>query len=62
MCWQSDFDALVWQNNMKLLIEPATLSKSRAGRFTTDQILSMLDSDNENELLNGVDYASDEIA
>ena len=47
---------------MKLSIEPATPSKSRAGRFTTDHVLSMLDSDNENELLNGVDYPSDEIA
>ena len=39
---------------MKVSIEPATPSKSRAGRFTTAQVLSMLDSDNENELLNGV--------
>ena len=47
---------------MKLSIEPATANKSRAGRFTTDHVLSMLDLDNENELLNGVDYPSDEIA
>ena len=47
---------------MKLSIEPATPSKSRAGRFTTDHVLPMLHSDNENELLNGVDYSSDEIA
>ena len=47
---------------MKRSIEPATPSTSRAGRFTTAQVLSMLDSDNENELLNDVDYASDEIA
>ena len=47
---------------MKLSIEPATPSKSRAGRFTTDHVLSMLDSDNENELLNGVHYPYDEIA
>ena len=47
---------------MKLSIEPATPSKSRAGRFTIDHVLSMLDSDNENELLNGVDYPFDEIA
>ena len=47
---------------MKLLIEPATQSTSRACRFTTDHVLSMLDSANENELLNGVDYPSDEIA
>ena len=44
---------------MKLSIEPTT---SRAGWFTTAHVLSMLDSDNENELLNGVDYSSDEIA
>ena len=43
-------------------IEPATPSTSRAGMFTIDHVLSMLDSDNENELLNGVDYPSDEIA
>ena len=47
---------------MKLLIEPATPSKSRAGWFTIDHILSMLESDNKNELLNGVDYPSDETA
>ena len=47
---------------MKLSIKPATPSTSRAGRFTTAQVLSMLDSDDENELLNGVDYPSDEIA
>ena len=47
---------------MKRSIEPASPSTSRAGRFTTAHVLSMLDSDNENELLNGVDYPSDEIA
>ena len=47
---------------MKRSIEPSTPSTSRAGRFTTAQVLSMLDSDNENELLNDVDYPSDEIA
>ena len=47
---------------MKCSIEPATPSMSRACRFTTAQVLSMLDSDHENELLNGVDYPSDEIA
>ena len=31
-------------------------STSRAGRFTTAQLLSMLDSDNENERLNEVAY------
>ena len=47
---------------MKRSIEPSTPSTSRAGRFTTAQVLSMLDSDNDNELLNDVDYPSDEIA
>ena len=47
---------------MKRSIEPSTPSTSRAGRFTTAQVLSMLESDNENELLNDVDYPSDEIA
>ena len=47
---------------MTLSIEPATSSKNRAGRFTTDHVLSMLDSDNENELLNGIHYPSDETA
>ena len=47
---------------MKLSIEPASPSTSRAGRFTTAQVFSMLDLDNENELLNGIDYPSDEIA
>ena len=47
---------------MKCSIEPTTPSTSRAGRFTTAHVLSMLDSDNENELLNDVDYPSDEIA
>ena len=46
----------------EIAIEPATPSKSRAGQFTIDHILSLLDSDNENELLNGVDYPSDETA
>ena len=48
---------------MKCSIEPATPNTNRAGRFTAAQVLSMLDSDNENELLNiNVDYPSDEIA
>ena len=47
---------------MKGSIEPATPSTSRACGFTTAQVFSMLDSDNENELLNDVDYPSDEIA
>ena len=42
---------------MKRSIEPATQSTSRAVRFTTAQVLSMLDSDNENELLTDVDYS-----
>ena len=47
---------------MTLSIEPATQTTSRACRFTTAQVLLMLDSDNENELLNDVDYPSDETA
>ena len=47
---------------MKLSVEPATPTTSRACRFTTAQVLSMLDSDNEKEPLNDVDYPSDEIA
>ena len=47
---------------MTLSIEPATQTTNRACRLTTAQVLLMLDSDNENELLNDVDYPSDETA
>ena len=49
---------------MKRSIEPATPSSTgREVRFTTTAgVMSMLDSDNENELLNNLDYPSDEIA
>ena len=47
---------------MKLSVQPGTPTTSRACRFATAQVLSMLDSDNENELLNDADYPSDEIA
>ena len=41
---------------MKRSIDNATPTTNKAGRFTTTQVLAMLDSDNENELVNDVDY------
>ena len=39
----------------------AVPSTSRGGRFTATQVLTFLDSDNENELIHNVDYPSDDM-